>query len=385
MTTVDALLVLAAMVLWAASLSQILRFLRAPHDVALRVLATGLVLLATSGTIGIHPVQHALVDIVPRGVLSLLTNFLMLGMGYCLLTFFGFAVHGPNSRRWARWQLIPLVAAAGSLITAWVSAPPVVQATPVAISTARYWHATVFQWVVSVYLAYALSRALWWAVRYARVTRPALRWGMRILCVAMTAQLVVCICGFTVMAVLHIAPADSSVVWWLLGTYLVGVLTGKTLFAVGLCYPTAHDIIAELPALLRHWRAHRQLAPLWRRLNRSFPELALSPSPPNWTDVVRFWRIHRAYYRRVIEIFDGLVQLGPYYPRDRAGQLGALGVDGDPEQCAHHIDAALQARAAGREPAAPPHPIPLSSGHDREQDLQWLIRVSGAVPGRSKG
>lgn len=386
MTTIDVLLLVAAAVLWTASLSQILRLLRTPDDVALRVLATGLVLLATSGTIGIRPVQHALVDVVPRGVLSLITNVLMLGMGYCLLIFFGFAVYGPAARRWARLQLIPLAAAAATLITAWVTAPPIVQATPVAISTARDWHATVFQWAVSVYLAYALSRALRWALRYARVTRPALRRGMQILCMAMIAQLVVCLCGFAVMAVLHVAPGDSPVVWWLLRIYLVGVLTGKTLFVVGLCYPAVHDMVAEVPALRRHWRAHRQLGPLWRQLNRAFPELELSSSrAANWTDVARFWHIHRAYYRRVIEIFDGLVRLGPYYPRDGAGQRGARGADYAPELYARHINAALEAKEAGQEPAAPPHPIPLSGGHDREQDVQWLIRVSGAVPAGSKG
>lgn len=383
MSSVDILLVLAAVVLWTAALSQILRSLRVPHDLALRVLATGLVMLATSGTIGIRPVQGALVEVVPRGVLSLITNILMLGMGCCLLTFVGFTAHGSNSRYSARRQLISLIVATTILITVWVNAPPVVQGTPVAIDTAHYWHATVFQWVVSVYLAYALSQALRWAVRYARVTRPALRRGMRILCVAMTAQLVVCICGFIVMAVLHIAPADSLVVWLLLRTYLVAVLTGKTLFVVGICYPAVHDMVAEFPTLLRHRRAHRQLGPLWRRLNRTFPELALS-SASSWADVVRFWRIHRAYYRRVVEIFDGLVQLGPYYPRDQAEQLDALS-DGDPEQCARRVEAALQAKSAGQCPAAPPHPIPRSGGRDREQDVQWLIRVSAAVPAEHKG
>src|SRR5207248_6312107 len=86
------------------------------------------------------------------------------------------------------------------------------------------------------------------------------------------------------------------------------IFLGGTVFFVGVLYPAVVNRWVSLGRWHRHWRAYRALHPLWSALHEAFPSDVLDRGPRTWwRDRLSVRHMHRRYWRRVIEIRDGLV------------------------------------------------------------------------------
>jgi hypothetical protein len=114
-------------------------------------------------------------------------------------------------------------------------------------------------------------------------------------------------------------------------------------------------------------------------MNQAFPQLALGRLPAtSWRARLGTGSTHYRFYRRVVEIRDGLVLLGPYYDAAAAGRAGT-----DPPEVhwARMIRAALRAKEAGS-PAPEADPVLVPGGDDLESDARLLAGIAGELAGR---
>ena len=346
--------------MWIAAAIKLFQLWRAPDELPLRAIASGLVCLACAWTVAVRPGRFIAED-VAEGLATLLQLLGVMGMAYFLLMFFIYSVHGAGARRIALRQLVPLVITATTAVVVWLLAPASQRDELTGDHTTAHAYAAVFVLAVIGYVNYALGMALWWCLRYARIaSRVPLRRGLRLLSVGLTALEVV---GLAVLAK-RVAVWSGSGVDLVNRVNNIALIIGAVAFITGLSYPTIADALAAVPVWQRHRRDYRALAPLWHEVNRAFPELALGRTHKP----LRPWGVHRRRYRRAIEIRDALVRLGPYYPRASAG-------DGVEHQAALVVQA-LKAVASGAEPAEPPHPSPVAGGPDLDSDVRWLVRLA---------
>lgn len=150
----------------------------------------------------------------------------------------------------------------------------------------------------------------------------------------------------------------------------MAIRTGHTAFYVGALLPLLAGAVAGIQILIAPAREYRILGPLWIEITREFPDLAFRAGRG----------ISSRLYRREIEIRDGLVLLGPYYDRDlasRTDQAAAGGGDHEIAVTVALVRGALRAHRAGQ-PAADPHPLPVSGADTRTADLNWIISVAAA-------
>ena len=168
---------------------------------------------------------------------------------------------------------------------------------------------------IGLYSGYATLLNMVLAWRYARVSHSPLSTGLRILSLSLGVSDVAGTLGGFIGGQLayqgHPLP-----VWlqfgcrWAVNIGLVGQLTGAV-------YP---GVAHRARALKRHQmnlRRYRELEPLWNALNTAFPNTRLQPAPdPTFTDRFTWRSAQRRYYRRAMEIRDGLVAISPRLPAD---------------------------------------------------------------------
>ncbi|MCE7008182.1 hypothetical protein LWC34_35995 [Kibdelosporangium philippinense] len=158
---------------------------------------------------------------------------------------------------------------------------------------------------------------------------------------------------------------------WLRGN-LLGQLFGFTivLVLIGILLPAVGARLG-LDHLARWWRInrwYRDLYPLWKVLHDEFPGLALDVPAGRNAD---FRRPEHALYRRIIEIWDGRLQLRPH--------LDPSAVPGDSAAEATLIADAVRRRRNGVAPSDG-HAAPDNRPDDQDAELDWLIAVSRALP-----
>jgi hypothetical protein len=235
----------------------------------------------------------------------------------------------------------------------------------------------IFYLAGSAYFAYAAGQAARWALSYAAESTGRARWGLRVA----AAGLVLFGCAATPRAVFVL-------IRWAHGTVPAGVAAavdmlvpiGAVLFVVGVSYVGLAARLAALRVWAGHRRVHQQLRPLWEQLHFAFPADALDRSPMRRRRE-RFSprRVHRRYWRRVVEIRDGLVQLSPH--------LADLGFR--PETPADEqvvlVRQALDRQRRGDPPAsraavlvAAPAPGDSKAG-DSKADVEQLVRLARAL------
>jgi hypothetical protein len=351
-------LVLVTIALWIGALDKLYQLFLAPDDLPLRAVAGCLACLAIVPVLNLPPVV-ALIDAAGGGLARLLVNLMTMSASYWLLAFFQYSVRASR-----RFQTLAYVGALALVLGAWLAAPASVRLQPAALSSGGDWHSTVFVVVAVGYMGYALSLAMRWSVIYARVARRVeLRRGLR----AMAVGLAFLIAGCACKCVVALLQAFAGIAWEVGNlVYVSCVLVGSVLLVVGVMYPAVTGMLAAVPVWRWHRAAYREMEPLWQALHEAFPDLALrSETLPWWRDPLRIRRTHRDYYRRAVEIRDGLVQLGPYYPATEADDADA-------------VKAALLAKAAGA-PAGPPRPAPMAAGDDLDSDVRWLVRLSNSL------
>jgi hypothetical protein len=361
-----------AAALWIGVLNKVVQLWRAPEDLPLRALAACVVSATLTFTVNLPPLRP-LLDHTGAGVRSLVINFGTMAAAYFLLVFFTYSMRGPAARHTVRRQAVPLAAAILVAFAAWALAPPAVRADPADTINGASPHATVFVVAVLGYMAHAHSRSLRWSIAYVRVARsPRLRRGLVVVSVAVCAFLVADVTK-TLLALLQAVtqpPAGAVRVFHIV--HLSGVGVGALAFVVGVSYAAVVGMIVSLPLWRAHRRRYHQLEPLWAAVDQAFPELVLGRVPAtSWRGRLGWDSAHYRYYRRVVEIRDGLVLLGPYYDPTRTERQ----TERDEVHWAGLIRDALRAKQAGS-PVSEADPVLVPGGDDLESDAAVLAGIS---------
>lgn len=383
--------------LWWAAFTKVRHLRRSPGDLPLRAVV-GLCVCLALGPLCQLPGLNPLVEGVATGLSKVLLNLFTVTATYCLMAFYGYSVGGPKVAVHLRNRLFGLLAVMAVMLLAWLSAPARVQVSPGALANLEEPHGAVFTVAALGYMAYGLTYAFYWSVLYARAAdRARVRVSLWIVTAALCSLLVACLVK-TVLAVALVAglALDAPLARSLGLGITILVLLGTVLIVTGFCYPA----VASAPERVRRQRArrrlYRRLGPLWQRMSAAFPELVLTRGrlplpgqPTGWLP----WT-YRAYYRRVIEIRDTLVQLAPYYDPHlaRTAQADSTGAD-EPEirTSAVLVADALRRRHQQR-PVESPYVLPALGGDDLDSDARWLARLAAeledlpdqpVVPGRS--
>ena len=307
------LLTTIAAALWIGVLNKVVQVLRAPEDLPLRALAACVVSATLTFTVNLPPLGP-LLDRAGDGVRSLAINLGTMAAAYFLLAFFTYSLRGPAARPTVRWQALPLAAAAAIALTAWALAPTEVRADPADTANGEHLHATVFVVAVLGYMAWAHSQSLRWSIAYVRSAgTPRLRRGLIVVSVAVAAFLVADATKSLLAVAQAVSVPPAGVTRGANVVYLTGVSVGALAFVVGVSYAAVAGMLIALPIWHGHRRRYRHLGPLWRALHDEFPELKLGRAPErSWRARLGWGSTHYRFYRRVVEIRDGLVQLSPY-------------------------------------------------------------------------
>jgi hypothetical protein len=368
------LLAAIAVALWIGVLDKAVQVWRAPEDLPLRALAACVVCATLTFTVNLPPLGP-LLDQAGSGVRSLVINFGTMAAAYFLLVFFTYSLRGRAARRTVRLQAVPLTAGIMIALVAWALAPAAVRADPADTVNGQSVHATVFVVAVLGYMAYAHSQSLRWSITYVGSAGTArLRRGLIVVSVAICAFLVADATK-SLLAVLQattgLAPGAVRVLTLI---YLTGVGVGALAFVVGISYAAVTGMLITLPIWRAHRRYHRRLKPLWTAMHRAFPQLALTRAPASsWRARLGTGSVHYRFYRRVVEIRDGLVLLGPYLDLTDAPDVPSRAEQ--EARWAGMISEALRAKEAGS-PIVEADPVLLPGGDDLESDARLLAGIS---------
>jgi hypothetical protein len=319
-------------------------------------------------------ISDAFDDLAGRGGARVANNAL-LACGICaLVVFFLGSALGPL-RRYGRVvvELVPLAAAIVLMIVAMDLTPPELRGVALGPSTVHVSGIALFYLGAGVYLIYGLIACTAWIVRYLRVADRNLRIGLRMSAAGLASAAI----GSIFRAVyIVVAWAFGPVVRILLLLGVPFVILGGVLFLLGVTYPGVRARLSAMRRRRQHRREHQALAPLWTVLVSAFPSIVLRTPPRGPAEWLSPRSIHRVYYRRVIEIRDGLVQLSPYLAAD-FGEVVAT----DPGAAANALKTALERHAAGEDNDGRAKQVLPAGADDIESDVQPLLALSAAMAG----
>lgn len=314
------------------------------------------------------PGAHETLDAVAgRGWAKFTENVLLMTGSCALMLFFLFSATGPRTARRRIWREVVVLGAAIGLLAVTVLATPVAErGRNLSEADVSVTGVAAFYLVAGLYLIYALGRTLFWVMRYTVGAQAWLRMGLR-LGAAGLAGMVAGSAGRAVVLLVRYAGLPISPLVNTVASTLVAL--GILLFLAGVSYPGLRSRLAAFRLWRLRRRAYHELGPLWSVLHEAFPQTALERAPTHrGLDRFRLRQVHRRYYRRVIEIRDGLVQISPYLP---AGEDGGL--------AAGTLRAALDERAAGVEAPARARLIAGPAGEGLDADMGQLLTISRAL------
>ncbi|MEY8042338.1 MAB_1171c family putative transporter [Saccharopolyspora cebuensis] len=315
---------LAALIaaIWKAS-----QLVRAPQDRGLRVvtLCTLLVVGALSAQLAVSIPDIA--EQLPLQIPKLVQNvFLTFFFALLIILLTDVSASSDNARR--GWRELGLSTVTSTALIALFLATPAdhrgenyedAGATPELLA---------FYLVGNLYLAYACARGTLLAWRAADHTRSRARASLRVAAAGLAFNAVLVHAPRVVstsgrLAVGH-DPIPGTSTWT---TPLLAI--GISVFFAGIAYPGARTGLIKSRIWITEWRQYRQLRPLWLALVTAFPNIALFKPTTPLREALRARRIGIRYYRRIIEIRDGLLQLSPYLeapittatPADEAAEL----------------------------------------------------------------
>lgn len=355
-------------ILWVVVITKVWQVSRAPEDRPLRCATAGLACVAAAFTLGQEPFEPVLNSVL-AGLPRLLLNCAGASAFYGLLGFFTYSVHGDQvGRRMMRRHLAVLGAALACVVASWAAMPLDQRANPATPTTTGHPLPTVFEVSLAVAWVYALVGSLRHTVRSARVaSQPRLRRGLWTTAIGETILLIKVGQEMSLVAAAWLLPPDSPLWTVLKKGYLVTMLLGPSLLAVGLASPVVVSLVREaLPQRRHHQQQARRLLPLWRDMRAAFPTLVLRGRRPG---------VHGRRYRRALEIRDALTWLGPHYPRQDVDTR-------DLGRVADHVRAALEAKRRGDAPQPAPHPIPVPDVATTDDEVAWLVQLSEEVKRR---
>ncbi|WHT22546.1 hypothetical protein N8J89_16230 [Crossiella sp. CA-258035] len=318
------------------------------------------------------------------GVGKLVQNLFVLGLAFFLVAFFLIATSKAKAqaRRRLLWLSVPLALTATLLAVSTFAVPAEVRAEVLLASNARHpWAATFFLTQLT-YVIVSYTAAFYWAVRYYFIARQdtnrrlchglqIVGTGLGILIIACTLRAVLVVIQFSGGAV----PPQITA----LGVDMV--VAGIAVLLIGVSYSGLVTRMAALGNWLRHWWIYHQLRPLWTLFHEAYPQDALSRAAPSWwRDVLDFRYMHRRYYRRVIEIRDGMVRISPYLAHLQ--EQHPTGRQLTPTGLAAQLHAALAAQAQALPVTSSAVAVALPERNGLDDDARQLLAVAQALPSR---
>ncbi|MEV6912912.1 MAB_1171c family putative transporter [Amycolatopsis sp. NPDC051071] len=365
---------IVAMALFATALAwRIYQTYRAPRVLPNWAITVTIVFVACSFLAQQKVISDWLDGLTGKGTGRLVNN-VMLAFAVCalLIVFLGSAL-GPRRPLRVLFELVPLAAAIALMFIAMAITP--VQARGLALSPKLVHEPGValFYLGAGLYLIYGLLACTWWIFRYIRTADRHLRTGLKL-----SAAGLIGLSAGSVLRALYIviAWAFGPSIPVLLTVAVPLILLGIVLFLAGITYPGARARFAALRRRRQHRLHHERLTPLWTVLAEVYPNIVLRTTPRGPWDRWHPRTVHRHYYRRVIEIRDGLVQLSPYLETD----LTALAVD-DPRGAAAALRTAIARQAAGEETDGRAKLVLPGGAADIESDVRPLLALSAAISG----
>ncbi|OLZ58456.1 MAB_1171c family putative transporter [Amycolatopsis keratiniphila] len=347
------------------------RLARSPRDPAIWALVGCLVLrllTAPSTMVALHEFTGGTLDVA---TFRLVQTAALDASLFCLLVFFLLSAGGSRRRVALDAWLLMLVCAALAVAMVVVPAASREQAFGVGAalpSVVMEPGVALFFLVDAAYGTYTTVQAASWALRDAVETPRRVRWGLRIAA-----------CGLITLAVTSVARFGTILVRWSGGDVpssvpvatAVLVHVGIILFMAGITMVGLLAVLAAARLWLRHRRRYEDLRPLWGHLHDVFPGDALyAGQRGGWLEELAFWRMHRRYWRRVVEIRDGLVRLSPYL-----ADCGA--VEGRERVSPEVFREALARLRAGERPSSRTAvAVARPEGPDVEADVGELVTLS---------
>jgi len=363
-----------AMVLFATALAwRIYQTYRAPRRLPNWAITVTIVCVAGSFLAQQKVISGWLDGLTGKGTGRLVNNIL-LAIGVCalLIVFLGSAL-GPRRPGRVLFELIPLSGAIALMLVAMAITPPEMRGLALSPKLVHEPGVALFYLGAGSYLIYGLAACAWWIFRYIRAADRHLKTGLKL-----GAAGLICLAVGSVFRALYIviAWAFGPSIPLLLTVAVPLVLLGSVLFLAGITYPGVRARFAALRRRRQHQRHHDELTPLWTALAGVYPNIVLRTTPQGRWERWRPRTVHRRYYRRVIEIRDGLVQLSPYLDTD----LTALAAD-DPRAAAAALKTAIARQTAGEETDGRAKLVLPGGAADIESDVRPLLALSAAVSG----
>lgn len=378
------ILIVVELGLVGAAVVKLRHLRRSPDDRPLRAVAGICVCLALAPVPTLPGVKDLVEGVLP-GLSKLLLNLVTVTVTYFLMAFFGSLVGGPGPAARLRRLRAGLLTAQVVMTVAWATAPERIRVGPADLDNLGNRHSAIFTVAALGFMGYGLTYAFAWAVGYARAAhRARLRTSLRIVAVALAALLIACLTKAGVALILGVVgilhPDDPAIVA-VSRSWPPLVLLGTLLLVTGFCYPA----VASLPGRFRRSRErrrlYRRLGPLWHRMRSAFPQLVLAG--PRWAGPAARnlgWMpwTYRAYFRRVIEIRDTIVQLAPYYDPEVVRRVRDQVGEDEIRVCAFLMADALRRKSA-EQPVEKPFVLPLLGGDDLDSDARWLARLAAEL------
>lgn len=289
------------------------RLVRSPRDPALWAVVVCIAFQLLGASTVAAFARTVFGEALSSSTVKLLANLALNTSRYALLLFF--LISSGGSWRRVRAESGILAAVCLAMTAAVLSLPPgprdraypLAAALPDDMSRPGV---ALFYAIGGGYTFYATVQAARWALRYAAESGRRAQFGLRVVAVALA-----------VAAVVNGTRTVVTVVRWT-GRHGYGAevlrltdrLAPVSIF-VFLAGVLSIGLGARL-AVLRNWlhrrRAYAELWPLWRALHAVFPADTLDHAPTRaWPDTLFPHRVGHRYWRRVIEIRDGLLQIGP--------------------------------------------------------------------------
>lgn len=381
---------------WVGAGVALLLLSRVLHDRAFQYLTISLVAFALNRLISGMPEKP--------DVLVLALNLLSVTAALCKICFFRLTLRGVAAPRELRLYREYLAAAtvAAIAVVSWLLVPA--EARGGDLTKLSYAHndaAFTFVLVLIGYYTVVAARVINWTrhlivswVRHRRAApaipheapaqkpapaRVAFYVGIVIIGVGEITRLVSDIFKISSEVLARFVPEYVPALSALKPFVTTGVRFGHTSFYIGALLPLAVGAAAAVAIAARQVQNSRRVTPLWEAITTEFPDLA--------------YRGARGaggrFYRRELEIRDGLVLLEQYFDSAVAEYAKTENADARPDKTVVDvalIRGALRAKRAGK-PVANPHPIPVSGAETRSGDVAWLLRVADrfAVAERAEG
>lgn len=364
-------------VILAVAIWEVVQLTRRRDDLALRVLAPGLVLLAIAATFGIRtPILEPIKDFFGPAVWGHIINGCWMGMAYCWAAYFLLA----NTDKPVAWRKRKALIELGFLVAALVVMVVTKQLAPDGIrrpaaNPERYhdWERSAWYLAIS---GYALT-AYFVGVRRAMVMRRKLRhpWARAAFWIVIVGSAAMTL-GVDAVVLVRQAGRQFDTSFdpdFLTVFYSTGQLSGQFVLALGLALAPLATIFVQLRARYERWqraRYSRRMQPLWRALTAEFPYVAL--------DGVHTGRDEDDFERMTTEITDGLSELARDCPQP-SGDVR------DPLVAAAAIATGLSRRAEQRQAqwagddvaeAEPPYPRLEPDFPDWRGRAEWMTAVT---------